>query len=348
MELSIINAFKDHTYPFDNYEQILTRICNAYDFQTKLIKNSTVLYKPGNEWLPIYELCMKDIMSALKARDIDLLKEQYANFFRKKFSTGLHGLHFEMDERYFKPERINENDINVYVNLILHNFNLFLNCNPNVDFKKLVRKNIGNPYGYHVDGTFIIAGAEYHYHYANQIKKILQGNNKSVVMELGGGFGGTAYYLLRDFEGITYKCYDLPENAALQAFYLLTAFPEKKFLLSGEPLEDIKYDGMIFSNCEIEDLETDSVDLSFNSYSLAEMEKEAIFNYINIICRTTSKYFNHINHSLFCKFSSDLFPINYNKFELTYRFPVMWSKSQDRNPIVDEHEYLYQTKKIDD
>ena len=40
MELSIINAFKDHTHPFDNYEQILTRICNAYDFQTKLIKNS--------------------------------------------------------------------------------------------------------------------------------------------------------------------------------------------------------------------------------------------------------------------------------------------------------------------
>jgi putative sugar O-methyltransferase len=171
------------------------------------------------------------------------------------------------------------------------------------------------------------------------LKKI----EKPIVFELGGGFGGMAYYLMRDAVGLTYIAADLPENAALQAYYLMSHFPTKKIALYGElDLTDFNphdYDAIILPNFAIDSLSEDLVHLSFNSYSLAEMDIESVNNYVNKICNITSLYFYHLNH-VYWPVSADNFPIDYDKFELHLRFPSMWGRDP-QNCTIDHHEYVY-------
>jgi putative sugar O-methyltransferase len=346
MKLTINQAFLDRPENISNDDKLLQRISKSYRYAKSEQLKAKSCYQVGNEWLPIYEKYMGSIIQALTHQDMPELKRQYRNFFREQLSTGLHGLHFEMVEKYMTPSRgIAKADLETYVNCIMHNFNMFLKGSPQFDISRLVRKSIGNPYGFEVDNNFIDFGSEYQYHYSRQIKNLLIGTQNPVVLELGGGYGGMAYYLLRDFPQATYIGYDLPENAALQAYYLLSAFPEKNIILSGEVdllgLNTQNVDAMILSNFEMETLQENSVDYSFNSYSLAEMEFDAIENYLKIICKSTRKYINHLNHSVFAKLSADDFPIDLKKFELIFRFPMMWGKFSGRNPTIDEHEYIY-------
>ena len=350
MELSLRNAFIDRiNVSTSSDNELMERIGKAYRYAKSLQLTAAKHYQVGNEWLPIYENYMGHIMQALREQNTTELKSQYKNFFRESLSTGLHGLHFEMVEKYMtngKP--ISQSDMSTYADSIMHNFNMFLKGSPNFDIKKLVRKSIGNPYGFEVDNHFIDYGSEYQYHYSRQIIKLLNQASETVIMELGGGYGGMAYYLMRDYPQATYIGYDLPENAALQAYYLLTAFPDKKIVLSGEAnlsTQDFKsVDAMILSNFEMDLLPENSIDYSFNSYSLAEMELDAIKNYLNIICKCTRQYFNHLNHAVFANLSADNFPVDLEKFELLFRFPMMWGKFPGRNPTIDEHEYIYRRR----
>ena len=67
--------------------------------------------------------------------------------------------------------------------------------------------------------------------YTNQL---LKDKKHCSILELGGGFGSMAYYLMQESNNATYFDFDLPENFALTAFYLLSSFPNKKIALYGE------------------------------------------------------------------------------------------------------------------
>ena len=101
-------------------------------------------------------------------------------------------------------------------------------------------------------------------------------------------------------------------------------------------------DFILMPNFEINKVKNETIDLSFNSYSLAEMDHDAIFNYIKIICSATKKYFLHLNHCKYAKISADQFPIDYDKFFLLSRSATMWGKVSNRNPEIDEHEFIYE------
>jgi len=107
--------------------------------------------------------------------------------------------------------------------------NLLLRSCRNVPVSVLEKPANGNPYGYRMGESMVYVGAEYHYYYAEKIRMLLKKRENPIVMELGGGFGGMAYYLMRDVPHGTYIGVDLPENAALQAYYLLSSFPDKKY-----------------------------------------------------------------------------------------------------------------------
>ena len=46
-----------------------------------------------------------------------------------------------------------------------------------------------------MDGIFIRSGADYHHYYAHIIKQLLRPGQDHVVVELGAGFAGMAYFL---------------------------------------------------------------------------------------------------------------------------------------------------------
>jgi len=339
----VSDGFLDRIQNEDD-EPILRRILNSY----RQAKNDQLLApawcQVSNEWLPIYTQQLGDVMSALMNEDISALQVIYGNFWRNPCSAGLVGLALDMRSRFF-GSMITLKDRKLFLMDTLYRFKLWKTMlGQTHSVQDLTSPLVGNPYGYILDGTFVKSGSDYLHYYAVAISRLVRGTvGKKVVMELGGGYGGMAYYLARDNTDCTYVDFDLPENMALTAYYLLKALPDKKVLLYGEGELDKtaldQYDIVIMPNYEIMKMPTGSVDLAFNSYSLAEMSPEAISQYISEFTRTTKQYLFHINHTRHSKVGADEFGIDPRKFDLLYRVPALWNSG--RNPDMDEFEFLY-------
>ncbi len=112
---------------------------------------------------------------------------------------------------------------------------------------------------------------------------------------------------------------------ALTSFYLLGAFPDKRIMLFGESEMGANaldtYDAIILPSFEISKLPDRSVDLAFNSYSLAEMSPETIQLFICELMRVVKTYILHVNHNKVSKVVADDFGIDPAKFDLLYKIP---------------------------
>jgi putative sugar O-methyltransferase len=299
--------------------------------------------------LPIYQSYMSDIMTALSTGSVEKVSTIYNNFFREPCSVGLHGLPVDMFQHFF-VEQIDQLHKKKFLNDFLHRYRLWRSTiGHSAAVDTLKSPDIGNPYGFTVDNVFIRAGSDYLHYYASMIARLIRGGKqRKVVVELGGGFGGMPYYLVRDNSDITYVDFDLPENLALTAFYLLSAFPDKRVALYGEvdieTLNPCDYDVVLMPNFEIARMPDSSADLVFNSYSLAEMSSEAVDNYLGHFNRLSNKFIFHINHTRDSVVKADEFKVDLNKFELVYRAPALWNMA--RNIEMDEFEYLFKNKSL--
>jgi hypothetical protein len=130
---------------------------------------------------------------------------------------------------------------------------------------------------------------------------------------------------------------------ALASYYLMSSFPEKRIALFGEidlETDDLDaFDAILLPNVAMGAMKDDSVDLVFNSYSLAEMSRETIDCYIKEVNRFSAKFFYHVNHTKNSLVKASEFPVDRRKFELLYRAPALWNFA--RNPGMDEFEFLY-------
>ena len=308
---------------------IFERIIRSYNKAKAVQFDSPGFYQVSNEWLPIFEVYLGEVMATLKNGNVDRLKSIYNNFFRDPCSVGLHGLPLDMFKCFFSGH-ISDRHKKLFLTDVLYRHRLWKNLvGPSFGIESLESPLRGNPYGYYIGRTFIKAGSEYQHYYAILIEKLVRGDCHKTVVELGAGYGGMAYYLVRDNSDLTYIDFDLPENVALTAFYLLTCFPDKKIALFGEmdlsqdKVED--YDLILMPNFEIHKVKDQSVDLTFNSYSLAEMSKETIENYIHHFNRFTNKFIFHVNHNRNSVVRADEFSIDLDKFDLIVRAPALWN-----------------------
>jgi hypothetical protein len=331
---------------------VIDRIKKAYlkARQDQLVVEN--VYQVSREWLPIYSAYMGSAITTLSDGSLGEILAMYSNFFRHPCSTGLHGLHFSMVERYMSGEPSPE-DKKAYLENIAAYARLFLlNCQ-NRSPAVLARPSVGNPYGYEIiepSGVrhFISPCSEYHYYYADRIQMLLESSRAGRVLELGGGFGGMASYLLRDYQLNLYLAFDLPENVALQSYFLMTLFPNKRFGLYGEfDVQNLaeaskQFDVLLLPNYAIENVPEDFVSLSYNSYSLAEMSLDSISRYLELIAKVTSRYIYHVNH-VHWPVSADNFKIDADKFDLFLRFPTMWGRDPV-HPKIDHHDYIYKRR----
>jgi putative sugar O-methyltransferase len=347
---SVEKGFADRNEKMSEDSDLLNRICIAYNKSKKIQRHVSPVYSPSNEWLPIYERPLKEVIDALTKGDLNKLGHIYSNFWRDPCSTGLTGLQIDMQKNFFKG-KISLRHKMLWLNDALYRLRLWNRLLGNTHtIEDLDSPNIGNPYGYYYNGSFIKVGSDYQHYYATMIGGMIKENKSKVVVELGSGFGGMPYYLLRDNKNITYIDLDLPENAALTAYYLIKAMPKKKIRLFGET--DLTQESilsneiLIMPSFVIETLPSDFAGVVFNSYSLAEMSVETINTYINeftrIICDTG--YFQHVNHNKNSLIIADDFGINPEKFSLLYKTPALWNMG--RNTQMDEYEYLYRKEGI--
>ena len=166
--------------------------------------------------------------------------------------------------------------------------------------------------------------------------------------ELGGGYGGLAYFLIKNCPShFTYINLDLPEILCIASYQLLNLFPEKRFLLYGEAehLDSTviaAHDVALLPCFAVESLANHSVDVAFNSYSLAEMDWETIQNYTSHLSRISRKAILHVNHVRDVLVSADKFPFDMAKFELANRTRALWNFGMNHN--CDEYEFLLTRK----
>ena len=321
---------------------ILKRIVISYNKAKIAQQNAPAAYQVGNEWLPIYSHNLRAVMAALAKGNIDELATMYRNFFRDPCSTGLVGLAVNMKKHYLSGN-ISKRDQLLYLYDVLCRYKLWRSLmGDGYTVRNLVSSPIGNPFGFELDGVFVSHGSDYLHYYATEANR-LAACDQPVVMELGGGYGGMAYFLLRDSDKTTYVDFDLPENLALTSYYLLRAFPALKVALYGEvelngdTLRDYRI--VLMPNFEIEKLPNNSADVVFNSYSLAEMSAEAIKQYIKHLTRISKRHFLHVNHTTNSLVKADDFGIEQNGYELLSRKPALWNRG--RMLVVDEYEFLY-------
>ncbi|MYM70404.1 putative sugar O-methyltransferase [Pseudoduganella sp. FT55W] len=347
MHLSIEGGFDDRRVTAD--PAIIERVMKAYQRSKEVQQGAAEVYQVSHMWLPIYSGYMGEVMDVMARRDAEALGRIYANFFRESCSVGIHGLPIDMAANFFNVPVISDESKGKYVEDIMHRFNIWLSSmGKALPLDVLETPVVGNPYGFYIDGKFYRHGVDYQHYYATAISRLTRSKSHRTVLELGGGFGGLGYFLLRDNPDLTYIDVDLPENMALTAYYLLNACPDKKIALYGEV--DLKtadlsqYDAIVLPNFAIAELPSGTVDLCFNSYSLAEMSLDTVDNYIAHFNRLATKYIYHINHTRIPPVKADEFPIDYSKFELVSRAPAMWNMG--RNKEMDEFEYIYKAKDL--
>jgi putative sugar O-methyltransferase len=349
MYITAENAFQDRKTEV-SIENI-RRIIKSYNLAKAVQQKKEDVYQISNDWIPIYQHHMGTIIEKLQSKDESAVANIYKNFFREHCSVGLHGLPVDMFSTYFSGNTSDELK-DYYLRSNFSRFSLWLDTlGKALPISELKSPDVGNPYGVYIDGSFYRHGSEYLHYYATIINRLVGKKFTTHILEIGGGFGGLGYYLMRDNINATYIDCDLPENMALAAFYLMHAMPEKKIGLYGEIDLDLDldlalsrkdYDAILIPNFEIENIKSSSIDLAFNSYSFAEMSADTIHNYVNHFNRISKKFIYHVNHNRIKQVKADEFNIDLSQFEILFRAPALWNFGVNKD--MDEFEYLY--KKI--
>jgi O-methyltransferase domain len=273
---------------------LLNRICAAYKATIEHPECARLAYRATGWWQQIRHRSLAPVRQALLKSDIAALSGMYRNFFRDPCSTGLTSVPYGMTRAYFGG-KMTDLHRRIYLADTLYRLDYWKReTGGRFHLKDLAVPPIGNPFGVCLEGTLVSARSEFHHHCADRVISLLPAK-LSMVVEIGGGFGGMAYYLLRDRPKTKYCDFDLPESIAIATYYLMKAFPRMKFLLFGEaPLDDeaiAHADVVLMPLFCLEHLQTASVDVTFSSHAMTDIEAAELALYLETIHRVTRNRF---------------------------------------------------------
>ena len=133
---------------------------------------------------------------------------------------------------------------------------------------------------------------------------------KKIVLEIGGGWGGFACQFKQNFPKVTYIIIDLPETLLFSAYYISVLFKNCKIYVDGEnkkiSKDDVANYDFLFLTFENAIKIITKVDITLNMISFQEMTSDQVDSYLKwlkkIDCkkiysfnRKKSKYNNQIN-----------------------------------------------------
>lgn len=237
---------------------------------------------------------LRDVIQALQTHDLEALQKMYRNFFRDACSTGLIPLLYGM-HRNRNTSQMRQVHLQHYLGYALHGIDYWKEQTAaRYRLTTLVGPDTGNPFGAVIDGSFIRTGAPYQHYCAIRVAEVL-GDESGVVAEIGGGYGGMAFYLLRDVPRVQYIDFDVPESLALTAYYLMKSLPQKTFLLYGEDTQEKGHpDVTLMPLQEIEKLSPRSVDVTFSSHAISDLAPEDMKATLETVAHVTRGKFLQI------------------------------------------------------
>jgi len=293
---------------------LLRRICSAYRKAIADQRGAPAWYGPTEWWKELRRSSLGPVMSALENGDTEGLQRMYRNFFRDGCVAGLVGVPFGMWKAYFYRQM---KDVlrRAYLGDALYRLDYWKSrTGGQFEVRDLAGPDIGNPYGVLLGGTLVRHNAEYHHYCAHEILKLEWSevnSSRSVIAEIGGGYGALAYYLLRDGgkgrraartapcatgrPQLTYLDFDVPESVALASYYLMKTFPSMNFMLYGEKElteETIaESDVGLLPAFAMPKMPKRIVHVTFASHVLSDLAPGALAAYMNFVSASTRDYF---------------------------------------------------------
>lgn len=168
------------------------------------------------------------------------------------------------------------------------------------DPRELAISEVGNPWGYFWRGVLVGSKALRYHDLKTQIEGLCSDIESPVIAEIGAGYGGLAYFLMRGQAPRKYIDFDLPETLAVAAYHLTKSLPQHRVYLhpGGEPEWAsilTQHDVILMPNWCIQSIPADSVDVFLNTFSLSEMSRPVVKEYLEKISRSCRNYFLHNN-----------------------------------------------------
>ena len=325
------------------------RIFNSFKLMKDEQNHRSQLYKPSSLWQSQIDESYHFLIDSYKRDDL----EQFL-YFLQNFGNWSKFLGVESQGLIKKYNK----------NFLLNNFlkyeifegqlNLWKYFNKDRDVKDVALPKYGNQIGALVENNFVVIGSFSNHIYSDILKNYLEENR--TIMELGGGYGKFAYYILKKMKNFTYIDLDIPETLTLASYFLSKCFPKNRNFFYGEAEfnKDIEtnYELIFLPPWEIEKINENTINLSINKNSLGEMDPLAAKNYLEHIHRT-SKYFFSMNHEYFRNHFSDgkksLINKEYNlygKYIELIRYPDLGHLIYENNKIdYDNNIFFYLFKK---
>ena len=300
----------------------------------------------NNNWRKYLEVQWSQYYKSIEQEDLSIIAPFLRNFFRNEAISGLWG-DTRMFESFASLDGIPKSE---RATLMEKHFETWRNALPNVLVEELEAPLIGNPWGYLIEGKLLYEPIfEYNYQ-ANYFSTLLSQISKPVILEIGGGFGGLAYQIIKRIPNVKYIGFDLPENLLIQGYYLSCALPQLKILTYDKKMDALtwdhikKYDIILLADFMIREVESDIADLVVNVRSLSEMPVTTIAEYYQQIDRLGRFFFFHEN--IFKNRSDGYYSIPSSKFPALNNFLLVaesesrWPKYKSDSPYPC-HEYLY-------
>lgn len=294
---SVTDGFTPRVDDGSDDTALLKRICAAYILAIEQQERAPQAYAASKWWREVTGRSLAPVTRALRSRDVDALRAAYRSFFRDPCSSGLIGVPYGMSDAYFGKNMRNIHR-RYYLGDVLYQLDYWAGVTDRqFELTDLASPNIGNPFGVVIEGTLVEAGAPYRHYCAQRIFGLLA-SEATVIAEIGGGFGGMAYYFLRDHPEMKYLDFDVPESVALASYYLMKSFPQLRFSLYAEeesPEQAIAHsDVALLPVFEMQRMATECVDLTFSSHAVSDLSCGALADYLKHIARMTRLCFLYV------------------------------------------------------
>jgi putative sugar O-methyltransferase len=278
-----------------NEHAIVAKLMASYTAAVEEQPSVAPPYLPGAGWAKLLAAEWRRYREAIDRGDVAALSGLLRDFFRNEGISGFWGA-----DKMFEIFRNQEGEPH-RAHLMLKQYETWRSLCPTAAVAELAAPRIGNPWGYIVDGHVLYEPVfEYHYQ-AQYFKGLLADVPAPTVLEIGGGFGGLGYQILKQAPGTKYIGFDLPENTLLQAYYLTCAFPRAKVLTYTKGMRQLDrqtiaaHDIIVLPNFLLPAVESAAADLVVNVRSLSEMPAETIAEYLRQIDRIGRLWFFHEN-----------------------------------------------------
>lgn len=316
-------------------DDLLRRICVAYRLAMEQQEAMSGAFAASQWWRTVQDSNLGLVRRALGDGDLESLRAMYGQFFRDPCGAGLVGLPVDM-ARSYRRRRLPKRYKHLLLIDTLHRLEVWRErTDGRFPMNALRGPDVGAPFGVVLENTLLRPGAQDHHCYANRIVDLLRSKESSVIAEIGGGFGGLAYYLLRDHPYVTYIDFDVPETIALAAYYLANALPHLRLTLYGE---NAGGGGIVLLPAfTLKEMPTASVDAVFSSHLFSDLDAGAVQEYLDAVARIARACFLHIDDKAGCVAISS--HMSKGEFRLAESRAVYWNEGCAVHS--DEHEVLY-------